>query len=285
MSMVAKVRLMVASAAIVALGVVTGVSPAGATTITVHSGALSATFTYTGSYSQSHNPHLTIKESGKVVYSAAVSSSLCGNSCWPEQVNTTSGSALHLANLENNGHLDVVLDLYSGGAHCCSIEQVFSHSGSSGSFKKTERNFGDPGATLKRLGSSRQQYFLTADDRFAYAFTDYAASGMPVQVFKFSNHAFVDVTRNYPALIASDAAFWLKTYQAQASSHYPDSVGLIAAWAADEDMLGHWATVQAFLDHEAAAGHLISALSPIEPSGKKFVAALDVFLRKYGYLH
>jgi len=40
------------------------------------------------------------------------------------------------------------------------------------------------------------------------------------------------VTRSYPKLVATDAAFWLKAFKSGASSHYQDSVGVIAAWAA-----------------------------------------------------
>jgi hypothetical protein len=49
-------------------------------------------------------------------------------------------------------------------------------------YAKTERNFGDPGEQIVDLGHNRRYEFLTAEDSFAGTFTDYAASGLPVQI-------------------------------------------------------------------------------------------------------
>jgi hypothetical protein len=76
----------------------------------------------------------------------------------------------------------------------------------------------------------------------------------------------------------------MHAFKSQASTHYQDSVGLVAAWAADEDMLGHSNTVARFLAIEAKSGHLNSLLSPVNLSGQKYVIALQKFLRKHGYL-
>jgi len=67
-----------------------------------------------------------------------------------------------------------------------------------GSTKKVEHNFGDPGIKLLALGKGGSDLFLTADDRFAYAFTDYAASGMPLRLTVFSNGTFQQVTKDFP---------------------------------------------------------------------------------------
>ena len=105
------------------------------------------------------------------------------------------------------------------------------------------------------------------------------ASGLPIQILTFSNRHFTNVTRSYPKLVASDAARWLRAYHRTSKQ---DSVGLIAAWAADEFLLGHRRLVSRYLEQEAKAGHLNSAL-PGEPSGKRFIARLATFLRRHGY--
>ncbi|MHB8379401.1 MAG: hypothetical protein ACYDB2_05715 [Acidimicrobiales bacterium] len=271
----------IAAIVISSLAVVT--PPASAARIVATSSDVTATFTYAGSYPQSNNPRLTISRAGRVVYDVAVRSKWCGERCWPDSV-SPGPSVLHVVRLQQHGPLDVVLDLYSGGAHCCTIEQVFSFDAASGTYKKFEYNFGDPGAKLVPLGGGGSDVFLSADDRFAYAFTDYAASGMPVEILSFTDDAFHDVTRSYPQLIAKDAELWRNAFDASASSHYQDTAGLAAAWAADEDLLGHVSTVERFLQLELRAGHLNSGLSPIEPSGQKFVVALQAFLRQDGYL-
>jgi hypothetical protein len=91
----------------------------------------------------------------------------------------------------------------------------------------------------------------------------------------------VDITRQFPKLIAHDAAGWMQDFKDQAKQHYPDTTGLVAAWAADEDLLGHHKLVARFLARQARLGHLNS---PVEPGGKKFVRALQKMLRKDGYV-
>ena len=125
---------------------------------------------------------------------------------------------------------------------------------------------------------------MIADGDFIGNFTDVADSGAPIQILTFSDRRFHNVTRSYPKQIAKDAARWLHAFNSMAPA-YVDSVGLIAPWAADEDLLGHSAHVSRYLSRQAAAGHLNSALGAEgEPGGKRFVAALQKFLRKLGYL-
>jgi hypothetical protein len=173
---------------------------------------------------------------------------------------------------------------YSGGAHCCSIAEVFSRAPGAGHWTRTSYDFGDPGYALVDLAHDGTDEFLTADDRFAYAFTDYAASGMPLLVMRFSGGHFRDVTRSYPSRIARDATRWMKAFEQQRHGHYPDTTGIIAAWAADEDALGNHAEVTRFLQHAAAARELNSGLGDQAPQNAGFVAALDRSLRKWGYL-
>jgi hypothetical protein len=189
---------------------------------------------------------------------------------------------VQVVDLEATGDPDVVLDLYSGGAHCCTVLQIFSYDPGTMTYVKTERVFGDPDAKVVDLAHDGRFEFLTADDSFAYRFTDFAASGLPIEIFTFASRRFTDVTRSYPKLIAKDAALWLSAFKAQAKQHYPDSVGVIAAWAADEDLLGHAKRVNRYLHQQAAAGHLNA---PFGAGGTRFVANLQKFLRRRGYLH
>jgi hypothetical protein len=248
---------------------------------TASSGQITATFTFTGQYPRYKHERLTISRAGAVVYDQPVVSTLCGKWCAPGAPSPKQ-SSLHVLDLEHNGQPDVVLDLFSGGAHCCSIEQVFSFDPGTMSYLKTERNFGDPGLQIVDLGHDGHYEFLTGDDSFAYQFTDFAASGLPIQILSFANRQFTDVTRAYPKLIVKDAARWLRAFRHLARDRYGDSVGVIAAWAADEELLGHRRLVSRFLASQARAGHLNSGTG--QAGGLRFIAALDRFLRRRGYL-
>jgi hypothetical protein len=251
-----------------------------ATTETASSGSVTATFAFHGKVPKFHGLHLTISRAGTVVYNQPVVSKFCDKLCWPGP-SVTRRSSVQAVDLEGTGDPDIVLDLYSGGAHCCTVVQIFSFDPATATYVKTERVFGDPDAKVVDLGHTGHLEFLTADDSFAYRFTDFAASGLPIEILTFANRHFTDVTRSYPALIAKDAAVWLKAFKAQAKQHYPDSVGVVAAWAADEDLLGHAKLVRRFLHAQARAGHLNA---PFEAGGTEFVAKLQKFLRRRGYL-
>jgi hypothetical protein len=250
-----------------------------ATTQTAQAGSVTATFTFQGRVPHFHSLWLTIARGGTVVYDQPVVAKFCGKLCWPGP-GFGPRPSVEVADVEHNGEPDVVLDLYSGGAHCCTVLQVFSFDPARNTYAVTEREFGDPDVSVVDLRRDGQFEFLTADDSFAYRFTDYAASGLPIQILTFADGRFIDVTRSYPALIAKDAAMWLKAFKGQARQHYPDSVGVIAAWAADEDLLGHAGLVSRYLHRQAAAGHLTA---PFDTGGSRFVANLQRFLRQRGY--
>ena len=272
-------RIAVAATALSLIG-----APAAlATTQTAQSGNVAATFMFSGSYPTFTGLRLTIAQGSIVYYDEPVASKPCGAYCAPGSPSGKPAS-VHVLDLEHDGQPDVVLDLYTGGAHCCSIEQIFSFDPGARTYLKTEHDFGDPGERIVDLGHDGRYEFLTADDSFAYEFTDYAGSGLPIEILAFSDRHFDNVTRSYPKLIANDAARWLQAFERMSAQRYQDSVGVIAAWAADEDLLGHSKLVSRYLAEQLNAGHLNSALSPEEPGGKKFIAKLEGFLREHGYL-
>ena len=124
-----------------------------ATTETANSGNVTATFTFQGKVPKFHGLHLTISRSATVVYDQPVAAKFCGKLCWPGQAAIRS-SAVHVVDLEGTGDPDVVLDLYSGGAHCCTVEQVFSFNPATATYVKAEQVFGDPEARSSTWGTT-----------------------------------------------------------------------------------------------------------------------------------
>jgi hypothetical protein len=248
-----------------------------AKTETVTSGGVTATFTYHKASFGYKGLTLAISRGGKVRFKAAVKltagAGACGTQCWPGNVN--GGKSVRVLDLEHNGGRDVVLDLYSGGANCCFYEQVFYASGST--YKHVSRFFGNPGASIADLGHNGRFEFRSGNPYFVDRFASTAASGFPIQILTFRQRAFHDVTRAYPRLIAQDAKDWLSAFK----SHYSDGEGVIAAWTADEFMLGRRAQATQYLNQQAAAGHLNSLQGGV--SGHKYVVALMRFLKQQGY--
>ena len=224
---------------------------------------------------------LKIAVNGTTEYDQFVKSSACPPGCDTIGIGSTSTPLRALA-LQANGLPDVVLGLYSGGAHCCFVDQVFSLDPGTGTFIKTEHDFADAGARIVDLNGDRNFEFLSADARLSNAgFTDYAHSPAPVQIFAFSSHRFHDVTRKYPARITKDAARWLSAFR----HNFRNGRGLIAAWAADEYLLGRSALVKSQLAGALRAGHLGVPKSFGGPSAQKFVGQLQKLLGRLGYTH
>jgi len=168
---------------------------------------------------------LAISRDGRRLTAGPVRSAFCRTLCWPALVPGV--PPLRVVDLERNGSPDVVLNLYSGGAHCCYIAQVYRYA--AGRYVRVEHDFGDPGATFERLG--RRFVFFSADDRFAYRFEPFAFSAFPLQIWTFAHGRFADITRGYPRLVAVDAhQQWLSFV---ANDPQGTGLGFLAAWAAD----------------------------------------------------
>lgn len=248
-------------------------------------GDVRAVFSYTyrgpaAPYPLFRNETLTIVRNGKVRYSRPVQSVQCGNGCQPGSFYLRSPS-VHVVDLAPAGGPDVVLDLSTYGNGCCSLEEVFRYDSARKTYVESEHDFGNGGAELADLSHDGRYEFLSADGRFFCTFTACAGSGMPIEILAFSAGRFSIVTAHYPGLIARDAKKWLAAYQSMARYGWLDSVGLIAAWAADEDALGHEQAVARYLAQQARARHLRNFSPPRE---WKFISVLQKFLHTTGYL-
>jgi hypothetical protein len=257
--------------------------PARAETVSVEEGGVKAVFSYLEQASGDlpyADLRLQISRGGTVYYEAPVSSPRCPDGCVPDGIGGApkGNGPLALADLEHNGQSSVVLGISTGGAHCCSVVQVFSWDPATMTYARAEHDFGDPGARLAELNF--EPVLESADDRFAYVFAPYAWSALPLQVWRFGAGRFTNVTSAYPKAIGADAARLLEAFPA--ARREGEGNGIVAAWAADEYELGHGRLVRRVLAREAAAGRLRSR-EHYAPSGRAFVKALMHFLKRTGY--
>lgn len=247
-------------------------------TRTASSGTTVATLSWTASHSTTGLPYsklrLDIRRGGSDLFDEPLHALLCATECWPALSVRT--APVVVSDIEGDGSPDVIVGLYSGGAHCCYITQIYRYDPGTQTYSIVQRNFGDPGSVLETIGGAAR--FLSADDRFAYRFAAFAFSGLPVQIWRFAGGRFIDVTRQYPARIAADAAVWWSAFEKNAGQHFGD--GLIAAWAADEDLLGHRALVSRTLAAQNRTGRLRNVGLP---GGAAFISALQAFLARNGY--
>jgi hypothetical protein len=223
--------------------------------------------------------HLKIILDGRTAFDQTVTSQACPADCVATGLGPDQPPLTAVA-LRAYDTPDVVLGLYTGGAHCCFVDQVYRLNGGPGTFTKIEHNFLDAGAEIRDLNGDRNYEFLSADARLSNAgFTDFADSPAPLQIWTVAHNRFQDVTRSYPRRLAKDAATWLASFR----SHPRNGRGRIAAWAADEYLLGHRALVASQLAGALRAGHLGVPASFGGPRPAKFVTQLQTLLRKLGY--
>jgi hypothetical protein len=223
---------------------------------------------------------LSLVRSGRLLFSSLLG---CGG-CQPAGAEAEHPRAsIHFARLRAGKEPEALLDLYTGGAHCCFLTDVLVTGGPGTRIIK--ELWGDPGYSLADLDHDGVSEFVTADDRFAYAFTDYADSALPIKIVRLEGASLVDVTRSYPRQVAADAASLWGAYLGDRAGAYPDVRGVLAAWAADEALLGRWPAASSALDLALARGDLDQG--PVIagwPRGRRYITALHRFLTASGYL-
>lgn len=172
----------------------------------------------------------------------------------------------------------VIVPNYLGGAHCCTLLNLV---GAAGGGIATATDLGNPSAVLVPEGG--RSIIVTADNAFAYAFTDYAASAMPIRVLQLAadSDSVSVVTRRWLDLVRQDSAYWLSLFQASIKRPPPyDERGLLAAWAADECELN---LCTAALDRIRGISAKYLRFPDTGTSVASYVRQLQSFLQGHGY--
>ena len=84
---------------------------------------------------------------------------------------------LTVHDLDGDGEPEVILDTYTGGAHCCAVSLIFRKVGSR--YTRIVSWWGNPGYRLADFDRDGRPELVTADDTFGYLFTSWASSGEP----------------------------------------------------------------------------------------------------------
>jgi len=189
---------------------------------------------------------------------------------------------VRVRDLDGDGGPEVLADFFTGGAHCCFFSRIYRHTASG--YTVLKHAWGNVSYMLRDLSHDGAPELVSADDHFAYAFTSYASSAFPLQIWDYSHGSLGDVTRGYPALIRKDAARLWKEFLVLRDTERPDSRGILAAWMADKYLLREqaagWKTMALLNAHGefAAPGRNASW-----PQNGAYLAKLREFLLAHGY--
>jgi hypothetical protein len=271
-------RLAVLAAAVVALLLP---AAAHAKTETAASGAVTATFTYTDAGDGKWTGmRIVVARGGQQVFDAAPTVDGCEQPyCAPGDPFTDTGS-IRATDLDGDGEPEVLVDFYSGGAHCCLIAEILRWTGTG--YATIVRNFADLGYTLQEAaGPGQPQTFVTGDPQFAYAFASFADSPFPVRLLTLTGGTWHDVTRAHPETLRAEATKLRKDYNKRRNG--TRALGVLAAWVADEYRLGEKAKADNFLAAELRAGRLKG--DPYWPRRKAYISTLKRRLKAWGYVN
>lgn len=194
--------------------------------------------------------------------------------------------SVSLQDLDGNGISEVVVETYSGGAHCCTNFTIYTWE--QDQFTKLTTGFLDgTGGEWRDLDGDGTVEFLTSDNTFLYRFSSYAGSFPPSRILKLSNGKWIDVTRQHSPELRSRAwKMYLEFLERQKTD--VEVNGILAGYVAQKALLGEyeqgWQFMLAHYDPNSEWG------LGIFQEGKKvqqyvdFPAALRAFLREQGYL-
>jgi hypothetical protein len=218
----------------------------------------------------------------------------CGEGCEvaiPIGALSSPGNKLHsitLTDLDGNGETEVIVDTYTGGAHCCSISAIYGWDPATNQYRHLVQFWGDPGYRLEDLGGAPGQELVSADPRFAYTFCAYVCSAMPVLVYRYQDFQLVDVTKQFPLQMRQQNRELRRIISRNGRKAADRFVvrGMLPALCANLYRLGEGASCRAQLQTALKRGWL--AQEPGDKAahwagGKQYIARVERTLAKYGY--
>jgi hypothetical protein len=272
--------LLVAALAALALPGAAAADDAGSATAS--SGAVQATLTWKAAELGAADPHLVVVRAGATLFdgSPVASSDSCRQGGCSYAPSGKRDGPLQVRDLNGDGEPEVLVDAYSGGAHCCALTEILRFTGSA--YSTLEAFWGNTGYDLSDLDGDGRPEFVGSDDVFAGAFTSYAASFFPPLVLDYDAAAkggFRDVTRGFPSLVRKNLRQALHSLRQARRRHY-ETLGIVAAYVADLYLLGRGREVRPYLKRARRRGDLRTIAGR---AARSYDRELLAFLRKQGY--
>jgi hypothetical protein len=245
---------------------------------TAASGSVSAVLSWgAGDIGPAH-AKLSIARNGAAAFDREIAKVVC-DGC---QLDPAGGGDLRVADLDGDGEAEVIVTSYTGGQHCCTLMGVYGLIESSGTYSELVQDWQSSGFTLADLDHDGGLEISSRDIRFEDLFSSHFGSFPPPAVFEYQRPGelapeLVDATTRFPALIKRNAAEAKRQF-----SHLhrgdDDAGGFVAAYVADQFLLGHGSTGLRELDRQISRGILGKP-----KAAKAYRSRLLKLLHRYGY--
>jgi hypothetical protein len=193
------------------------------------------------------------------------------------------GPSVFVADYDRDGTPEVLLDVYTGGAHCCLESLLFDGT------RRIRHEWRD--AFYEPVERGGLTWFRSSDAYFAYAYGAFAYSRLPIKVFRYVDGAFKDVTTAvaWRRDVVADRKLLLDEYARVRPRHRGLTSqqilrATLAAAAADDCSLGHCATGIDRIRAAVRRGEINRYGSRKRPPGASFLHDVRRDLRVAGYL-
>jgi hypothetical protein len=265
-------------------------SPSAASTKSevVSSGDVTAVLSYVEKQGKYSELRIKVTRAGVIVRDEAVPcgpppsfrcSGPAGAKPEPSPLNAGSGKSIGLRNIDDDPDPEVLADFFTGGANCCVFSVIYDFAGASG-YTRIVWPWGGTGYRLKDLGGTQVPEFASFDYRFADVFCAHACSDYPVQIWRFRGGRLRNVTGSFPAAVANGARAHWRLFLRMRKRPGQDVKGILAAYMAEEYLLGLDKQGWRRLRRARRAGYLNRGFPP---HGSAYLKKLRRFLRRTGY--
>jgi hypothetical protein len=208
-------------------------------------------------------------------------------------------NALCVIAFRSERHPGVMIEGFTGGAHCCEQPVIYLYDRSDSRYDNvvdmSPIDFQNPHAYDANGGFNpavvgKRVLLKTRDDQFDYVFGCYACGLDPVVLDSVGLDGLTNVTGQHPLAVRADArAIWKYAVRALAAEkdplqRTPAPFALLAPWVADECTLGRGASAWSTIERLHREGKLSDAYYAQETLNHgSFVAALHTFLLHNDY--
>jgi hypothetical protein len=177
----------------------------------------------------SQNPQLRLFRSGQTAFNQNIPK---------QEVGYCRLSDLQVRDLDKDNESEIILDIFSGGAHCCTSSLIYRYDVKTKKYTAITHRWGNGrGPKIEDLDKDGNVEFVTHDDRFSYKFSSYAGSRYPLQIWQYRQGKMIDATRRYPQQVKNHAAqLWQEYIKTQTQSE--GGKAILAAYLADKYSLG-----------------------------------------------
>jgi hypothetical protein len=229
------------------------------------------------------NLHLSIVRGGTIVFYGPISDR-CGR-CPVQPAGGAEGGALAVRDLDGGGEPEVIVDLFTGGAHCCTDSLIFRYEPATNTYSSLFHGWGNRGYRVHDIDGDGVPELISGDDRFTDIFGPYATSVVPERIWRLGAGRLVDVTRHFRSREARGARRLYAQFRREVRRHrWLYARNILAAYAAQAYVSGGRRTaderVRRALHHRWLRHERGGDTWPV---GRAYVRLLGRTLRRYGY--